>query len=712
MSNIIVADARSGLARLPADHFHAVVTSPPYWGLRKYAAPKARWGSWVGQLGAEPTPELYIEHLVEVCRHIYRVLRPDGVFWLNLGDSYAADKRGNNRPTGSNSGVSAKRQSAPAVQDAGVSFSVPQKSALMIPHRVALALQADGWIVRACLPWLKRNGMPSSVGDRPTVGVEYVFMLTREPRYFYDACAVRYPPAGHDGDRGLRCGDIMFSQLDAIAKGLVSGADGEPLALDVTTRGFKGAHFACVDLETEALTRKGWRRQEDLCDGEEIAAFDPHHGIVWQPATFHRYTCSSDLISIEKRDTSQLLTTNHRCLVRRRTKRGYKYDVVTADCLTSRMDLVISSKWGCRGSRTVGLPMAELMGWYVAEGSAPRYRQVHIYQSLSANPEKVTRIRKLLKQVGADFNEHVRTRPYKNRTSVEVTFSVSGRIASKLVRLCPDKKVPVWAHRLRRNEACAMLRGLIDGDGHRRQDGRASVVQKDRDSADRIQILALRCGFRAHVHRHKNSKCHTVFLTRGRLLTLRGTNGRKFQISRKPYQGVVWCPAVPSGFWLARRNGMPFITGNTFPEALVEPLLRVSTSEMGCCAACGTLYKRVVEKVRTATRPARDTKVAGRAPEEIGNRDPERHVTSCATTGWKLPCGHAQLPAPDFIGDDPAQMTIGTMSPTPCRVLDPFLGSGTTGVVAAALGLDFTGVEVSPEYARMAQARIDAAVAS
>jgi DNA modification methylase len=155
------------------------VTSPPYWGLRDYGVE--------GQIGLEPTPEAYVERLVEVFREVRRVLRDDGTLWLNLGDSYnGSGGAGGDYASG---GLKAGQPKYPGRR---ISALKP-KDLVGIPWRVAFALQEDGWYLRSDVIWSKSNPMPESVTDRPTRSHEYVFLLSKQSRYFYDADAVRVP---------------------------------------------------------------------------------------------------------------------------------------------------------------------------------------------------------------------------------------------------------------------------------------------------------------------------------------------------------------------------------------------------------------------------------------------------------------------------------------------------------------------------------------
>ncbi len=179
MIKIIHSDVITGLSQIPDQSVQCVVSSPPYWGLRDYGVE--------GQIGLEKTPEEYVARMVEVFREVRRVLRDDGTVWLNLGDSYAGT-------SGCHTGGSDKANS-----NAGATNSyIPDKAGkpkdlVGIPWRVAFALQADGWYLRSDIIWSKPNPMPESVTDRPTKSHEYIFLLTKKARYYYDADAVREP---------------------------------------------------------------------------------------------------------------------------------------------------------------------------------------------------------------------------------------------------------------------------------------------------------------------------------------------------------------------------------------------------------------------------------------------------------------------------------------------------------------------------------------
>src|ERR1035437_3122392 len=199
-SVLFEGDALQVLQRLPSESVQCVVTSPPYWGLRDYDVPD--------QIGLEPTLPQFINKLLGIFTEVRRVLRKDGIFWLNIGDGYTSGNRGWRAPD--------KKNPARAMS---VRPDTPEglkpKDLLGIPWRLALALQEDGWYLRADLVWHKPNAMPESVKDRPTRAHEYLFMLTKEERYYYNGKAIVEV-------NGRNCRSVW----------------------NIHTQGFAGAHFA------------------------------------------------------------------------------------------------------------------------------------------------------------------------------------------------------------------------------------------------------------------------------------------------------------------------------------------------------------------------------------------------------------------------------------------------------------------------------------
>ena len=177
---IIVGDCVEELRKMQSASVHCCVTSPPYWGLRDYGV--------AGQLGLESTPQEYVEKMVAVFREVRRVLRDDGTLWLNMGDTYGT---GTTAPRQAGKrGIGASQQLA---QDAVPRAGGMAKQLLGIPWKLAFALQADGWYLRQDIIWKKPNPMPESVRDRCTKSHEYLFLLAKSERYYYDADAIAEP---------------------------------------------------------------------------------------------------------------------------------------------------------------------------------------------------------------------------------------------------------------------------------------------------------------------------------------------------------------------------------------------------------------------------------------------------------------------------------------------------------------------------------------
>lgn len=179
---LLQGDSLNILRRLPSDSVQCAVTSPPYWGLRDY--------NIQGQIGLEETLPQYLNRLVAVFNEVRRVLRHDGVLWLNIGDGYTSGNRGWRAPD--------KKNPARAMN---VRPDTPEglkpKDLLGVPWRLAFALQEDGWFLRSDVIWNKPNAMPESVKDRPTRSHEYIFMLSKSERYYYDYEAVKEGNGGN-----------------------------------------------------------------------------------------------------------------------------------------------------------------------------------------------------------------------------------------------------------------------------------------------------------------------------------------------------------------------------------------------------------------------------------------------------------------------------------------------------------------------------------
>ena len=299
-------DCRKSLQQLPEKSVHTIATSPPYWGLRDYGNDPGIWdatvecdhewgdllpshhpgqveqsinsnavgagaggratsgqycqkcNAWYGQLGLEPTPELFVTHLVEVFREARRVLRDDGTLWVNLGDSYSRGDRGYVNEQGglcaSANGQDKYEFESPAAKMGNHPFIKP-KDLVGIPWMVALALRNDGWYLRSDIVWAKANCMPESVLDRPTRNHEYIFLLSKKERYFYDIDAVREPHKGDSVARSKRGrsddhkyvdgpGGQSINSDEGLEQACHPGGKNKRTVWNVNPKPYAGAHFA------------------------------------------------------------------------------------------------------------------------------------------------------------------------------------------------------------------------------------------------------------------------------------------------------------------------------------------------------------------------------------------------------------------------------------------------------------------------------------
>lgn len=241
---LLIGDCRERLRELEAESVHCCVTSPPYFGLRDYGVD--------GQIGLEETPDAFVAQMVEVFREVRRALRGDGTLWLNLGDSYANDGKWGGTSGGKH--VPALH-GATSIGRGRKTTGLKPKDLIGIPWRVAFALQADGWYLRQDIIWVKPNPMPESVRDRCTKAHEYLFLLSKGPRYHFDAEAIAEAAARPEGPGTLDTHKYKYGEAYKAGAGehrTAANLDkigpretrNKRSVWTVGSEPFKGAHFA------------------------------------------------------------------------------------------------------------------------------------------------------------------------------------------------------------------------------------------------------------------------------------------------------------------------------------------------------------------------------------------------------------------------------------------------------------------------------------
>lgn len=270
LNQVLVGDVRQTLPTLPAGLFHCAMTSPPYWNLRSYL--KSDDPMKHLEIGSERTPDEFVATMVDVFRHVKRVLRDDGVLWVNLGDGYNANGRFGRSTLSEKQGSNYGSVAAGDVMRCDVS-GLRDGDQLLMPHRVAMAMQADGWILRSTIIWAKKSPMPESVHGwrwiegpdgyklrrgkwRPTTAHEYVFMFSKSERYFCDGDAIQEPCSPNTHSRGdnrrSKGGTAGVERNNDSFNAACAGevATRNPRSVwSLSSEPYKGAHFATFPTE-------------------------------------------------------------------------------------------------------------------------------------------------------------------------------------------------------------------------------------------------------------------------------------------------------------------------------------------------------------------------------------------------------------------------------------------------------------------------------
>jgi site-specific DNA-methyltransferase (adenine-specific) len=749
MNEIMNGDALQHLRELPSESINCVMTSPPYWALRDYGSSvETIWdakedcehnfeeirtsrpnssggkghlqdvnegsftadykdratysqfcslcGAWKGQLGLEPTFDLYIKHLCNIFNEVKRVLRKDGTCWINLGDTYSGsgngshDERNTERINyrGNNKLYSGQKSGKTDLQD---------KSICLIPFRFAIEMQNRGWILRNVIIWHKPNCMPSSVKDRFTVDFEYLYFFVKNKKYWFETQYENYTPASDVRYRQtLRAGksydckepykdNMPYHSIKRRSNdkdGLVVGGNNlgrnKRAVWTITTKPFSEAHFACVSADTECLTIDGWKKYDEIKRGNLIASYDMQNKkIKWTPCSYLKtYNINEKIVHIGNRDLDILMTPNHRNVILKKNKE----EIVLAENLAYSDKIKVSSDFEIEEHNSIGKHLAELIGWIIAEGHYQKEGGIYIYQN---EGKCANRIRQLLKPF---------SHKEKIRRTNQVQWYIPKLTSNMFKTLCPNKKLTRDLVMIPISECQALFKGLIEGDGHKRKDdGRLCFVQKDKETTDWFSILVMRLGYHPIISVRKD-KQYQVFLTKREYIGVRNTNGKGKNLEYVDYKGIVWCPKTKYGTWVARRNGRIFITGNTYPEELCETPIKAGCPEF-VCNKCGKAREKIYDKKLIVDRYTNDK---GKVKNVLESGD-KRMVLPRARTGID---GHNEF---TFKGYSSCSCNAGFSGGI---VLDPFFGSGTTGLVALKLNRNFIGIELNPEYIKIAKARL------
>jgi DNA modification methylase len=676
---LLHGDCRSILPTLADASVHACITSPPYWNLRSYL--HADHPDKHREIGSERTPEAYLATMVAVFREVRRVLRPDGVCWVNMGDAFASGSKGTGGATLKQSTNAGSFFDARKIDNGGLAA----KNLLMMPARLALALQADGWWLRSMLPWLKRSAMPESVTDRPASAVEYVFLLTRSARYFWDAEAVKRVATKTYGDSEDYGGFLNKSRLKAV----IAGERHAPSLTDSKWEPAAGRNMRNSDLFYDSLEpeprlqvreHRTWEQRK--ASGEPMRRGDPALSgyssrtglgvqVIREPSEPLGLICSDDgeplALDVNPAAFSEWGQTTRQVYVAWDADVDGKKRKASPDCPVHADQPV---------------PVA----------NAPHDEHAASSQS-SRNPDNG--IDRGTKQDGGSALTAQQYAQSTGPQSSDLPLLAYGPSAtphsnqSHRTDLAPATNPPCSAS------------ARIAGDT-----GYTSASPEPFGLVARTRLNSIEPAASAD-NPSSRMVCDSVHTP-----------------DEQASPSASSAPKCTCTWYVEKTEKTSHFA--TFPPRLVEPLIRAGTSERGCCAACGAPWRRTVERGGLVPDGNRTTYNGDRMPERAANdqganRYRDGHIPgyrSATTTGWAASCQCVVCPhCGDVTQQDVllAQFTCGVCdrsfvprSPdtNPCTVLDPFAGAGTTLLVADRLQRDAIGIELSDAYGAMADARI------
>jgi len=335
--------------------------------------------------------------------------------------------------------------------------------------------------------------------------------------------------------------------------------------------------YACLSEDTEVLTTRGFKKYQDIKKDEIIACFDSTtEEIIYNKIkNFFIYDFDGKMVNIKGRTTDQLLTPNHKILIKEKKEKGhrknkyYETDWLFKEVknLTPHRGIKLPLAGKFNGTKSIGIEMAELLGWILSEGTInKRNGAIYICQT-ERYPENINRIRYLLKKTDLFYSETKGTYPYKDKTYTRHDFYIPSKKAEVIKKLIPNKKPTRELLELKRDELEALFNGLIGGDGSINKSSKGTLgafYQKDINTLDWFQVLCLHLGYKSS----QNNKKGSVSWGKKSWMAI-DAGWFKKKITQVNYKGKVWCVEVPTGAFVARRNGKIFITGNSgFPKSL------------------------------------------------------------------------------------------------------------------------------------------------
>lgn len=568
--------------------------------------------------------------------------------------------------------------------------------------------RGSSWLLRKDIIWKKISCLPTQVKDNFNSTYEHIFMFSKEPYYFFDQSKARKPYAessikrfnyvqsklgGHDS--GAKCAGATKGESEQVflspnSEGAVKGD-----VWEMNTAQYKGQHFACVDSNTEALTLRGWKKFYELTSLDQIAIFNGQN-LKWEvPKSYVSYQYNGKMIEVSNRDIHMNLTPDHRVYYKyfKKVKGSYSWRIKRADQLKGGEKIRISASFITKEDNYIPPIFAELCGWILTDGHYCKWgNAIELYQTLEAHPEKVRRIRQILKILKFEFHEYKKFK--KGRT--EITFYIPGTRFKKIINplnlkireIFPGKKGNLTIfNSWNKSSLKGLYKGMCFGDAHIRKDKRITF-SGNKEKLSFFSVLGVILGFSS---KEINKSVYISYKTSS---SLRGTNGKYHKISKIDYNGLVWCPQVSSGMWMARLDGRPFITGNCFPEELVENCIKPGCSKE-VCSKCGRpkMYSYKMIKRNFDDLPDKEKKKWYKV-EQMKD----------ITEEFKIIMKTKLLKKKEFQGWNP---TCKCNEPfVPGIVMDIFAGSGTSLIVARKLGYRYVGIEMQPKYIKIIENRM------